>query len=261
MVGDKAFGLMIANLLGMSVPRSLVIGRRLRPFVFGKETGSNETWLRTCPAEQNPGRYTTTPNWIDPFELLAKEDPEHRAIASVVSQAAVPAQFSGAAITKRDGRLHVEGIAGSGDKFMLGRTKAQPLPESVVCDIFQMNQQLREHLGPVRFEWVHDGKGPWIVQLHKGKTLSTSTTIVPGEATEWATFKTESGLEALRQLVSDLAPHVGLLFEGEVGLTSHLADLARKAARPTRIVPQTPSQPQPMLFDMCPATASDGEDA
>lgn len=259
MVGDKAFGLLIANLLGMNVPRSLVIGRRLRPFEFGKPTGSNEIWLRTCPVEQNPGRYTTTSTWIDPFELLAKEDPNHEAIASIVSQAAVPAQFSGAAITKKDGKLHVEGTEGSGNNFMLGRTKAQPLPESIVCDILNMNQQLRERLGPVRFEWVHDGEVPWIVQLHKGKTSSTSTTIVPGEATEWATFKTDLGLEALRQFLSDLAPNVGLLLDGEVGLTSHVADLARKAARPTRILPPRASRAQPMLFDLA-VSALDEDD-
>jgi hypothetical protein len=259
MVGDKAFGLLIANLLGMNVPRSLVIGRRLRPFEFGKATGSNETWLRTCPVEQNPGRYTTTSTWIDPFELLAKEDPEHEAIASIISQSAVPAQFSGAAITKKDGKLHVEGIAGSGDKFMLGHTKAQSIPEPITRDILGMNEQLRERLGPVRFEWVHDGKAPWIVQLHRGKTSSTSKTIVPGEAAQWATFNTELGLEALRHLLAGLAPNVGLLLEGEVGLTSHVADLARKAARPTRVAPRKSNPLQPRLFDLCPANGAEEE--
>jgi hypothetical protein len=260
MIGDKAFGLLIADLLGMNVPRSLVIGRRVRPFAFGRETGSNETWLRTCPVEQNPGRYTTAPSWIDPFKLLATEDPEHNAIASIISQAAVPAQFSGAAITKKDGRLHVEGTAGSGENFMLGRTKAQRLPDSIVHAVLHTNQRLRERLGHVRFEWVHDVNKLWIVQLHKGKTSSTSTTIVPGEATEWATFQTESGLEALRQLLACLAPHIGLLLEGEVGLTSHLADLARKAARPTRLIRPKATSPQPTLFDLSGANASEDEE-
>ncbi len=248
LVGDKAFGLLIAHLFGVAVPRSLVISRRLRPFAFGDETGSLDTWLRTCPAEQNPGRYTTVSNWIDPFELLAREDPEQKAIASVISQAAVPAHFSGAAITKRDGRLHVEGTSGTGEDFMLGRAKAQQLPDSVIRDLLEVNQRLRERLGAVRFEWVHDGQRPWIVQLHIGKTSSTKTIIVPGEASEWATFRTDSGLEALRQLLARLEPQVGLIFEGEVGLTSHLADLARKAARPTRIIRQEDDSPQLLLF-------------
>ena len=248
LIGDKAFGLVIADLFGMKVPRSLVISRRVRPFQFGTDTGSLETWLRTCPVEQVPGRYTTASNWIDPFALLGVEDPDNKAIASVISQAAVPAQFSGAAITKKNGHLLVEGTAGSGEGFMLGQTKAQQLPHSVVRKLHQLNKRLRERLQAVRFEWVYDGETPWIVQLHKGRTVSTSTTIVPGEADEWTTFQTELGLEALRQLLERLDPNVGLVFEGEIGLTSHLADLARKAGRPTRFFRRESRSPQLLLF-------------
>lgn len=241
LVGDKVFGLLIADQFGMQVPRSLVISRRLQPFVFGKETGSLETWLRTCPSEQNPGRFTTVNKWIDPFALLANEDPGNTAISSIISQAAVPAKYSGAAITKKNGQLHIEGIAGSGDDLMLGRTRPEPLPNYVIRDLHKINLQLQERLGPVRFEWVHDGNHPWIVQLHKGATPSTTTTIVPGEPREWATFRSEFGLEALRKLLIELAPDVGIKLEGEVGLTSHLADLARKSGRPTRIFRPLPT--------------------
>jgi hypothetical protein len=240
---------MMAHLCGAAVPRTLVISRRVRPFQFGHPTGSLETWLRTCPIEQNPGCYTTTPHWSDPFELLAREDPEHKYIASVLSQDAVPASYSGAAITQANGRLIVEGTAGSGEHFMVGLAKAQELPKSVLSDVNNANKHLRDHLGPVRFEWVHDGDRLWIVQLHRGKTASTSATIVPGDASEWERFPTVLGLEALRTLLNRLAPGVGLILEGEVGLTSHLADLARKAARPTRIVRRLDTTPQLLLFD------------
>lgn len=249
LIGDKVFGLLVADFIGVPVPRSLVISRRIRPFAFGQETGSFESWLRTCPAEQLPGLYTTTNKWVDPFALLAAEDPGHNAIASVISQAAVPARFSGAAITKKGGRLHIEGTAGPGEDFMVGRARPEPLPHPIVNDLGQMNQRLRDRLGPVRFEWVHDGERPWIVQLHKGATATTSTTIVPGEAAEWATFQTEAGLEALRALLAVLAPHVGLNLEGDIGLTSHLADLARKAGRPTRVIRRKDASPQ-LLFDI-----------
>jgi hypothetical protein len=250
LVGDKVFGLLIANLVGMLVPRSLVISRRLRPFSFGHETGSRECWLRTCPTEQNPGRYSTVNKWVDPFALLSAEDPSHRAIASVISQDAVPACFSGAAITKKDGRLHIEGTMGTGDNLMLGRARPEQLPDRIVSDVQQINAQLRERLGPVRFEWVHDGTRVWIVQLHKGGTQSTSTIIVPGDPTEWATFRSDAGLEALRTLLADLPSHVGLKLEGEVGLTSHLADLARKSGRPTRIVRHKKASMSNLLFDL-----------
>jgi hypothetical protein len=59
--------------------------------------------------------------------------------------------------------------------------------------------------------------------------------LVPGEATEWAIFKASQGLENLRQFLAGLPSHVGVQIEGEIGLTSHLADLLRKSRRPARI--------------------------
>lgn len=247
--GDKAFGLLIANLVGVPVPRSLVISRRIRPFEFGEDTGSVECWLRTCPHEQDPGRYTTSSKWIDPFTLLAREDPDHEAIASVIAQAAVKAEFSGAAITRKDGRLHIEGIAGAGDEFMLGRAVPERLPENIVHDLQQINRSLRKRLGPVRFEWAHDGDRPWIIQLHVGATATTTTIIVPGEPSEWASFQSDAGLEALRELLVTLPLHVGLRLEGEVGLTSHIADLARKSGRPTRIIRYRKASPGQLVFN------------
>jgi glutathione synthase/RimK-type ligase-like ATP-grasp enzyme len=47
-LGDKAYGLLMANLAGVPVPRTLVIGRRIAPFTFGDVTGSFEFWTRTC---------------------------------------------------------------------------------------------------------------------------------------------------------------------------------------------------------------------
>jgi hypothetical protein len=250
LIGDKAFGLLIGHLLGAPVPRSTVISRRIRPFSFGEETGSFETWLRTCPTEQDPGRYTTTDHWIDPFLLLAEEDPSGHAIASIISQAAVPARFSGAAITKRGGQFHVEGTMGSGDDFMLGRVRPNNMPEAILRNLQEINQQLRERLGPVRFEWVHDGQRAWIVQLHQGATPTTSMTIVPGEAQEWATFQSSEGLEALRSLLATLPPQFGLKLQGEIGLTSHLADLARKSGRPTRLLKRADGSAEQFLLDI-----------
>lgn len=250
LVGDKVFGLLVADLIGMRVPHSIVISRRLAPFEFGRKTGSAETWLRTCPTEQVPGKYTTANRWIDPFVLLETEDPTHTAIASIISQAAVPAQFSGAAITKKDGQLYVEGRAGAGDNLMLGRARPEQLPSRITADVEQANERLRENLGPVGFEWVHDGKQVWIVQLHKGRTRSTSTTIVPGEAPDWAPFKSDLGLEALREFIAALPPKVGIRLEGEVGLTSHIADLVRKSRRPTKVVRTKASDKSGWLFDL-----------
>ena len=66
-IGDKAFGLLVADGLGIPVPRTLVISRRVAPFTFGLHTGSSEVWIRTCPNEPQPGLYTTAKGWLDPF--------------------------------------------------------------------------------------------------------------------------------------------------------------------------------------------------
>ena len=90
-------------------------------------------------------------------------------------------------------------------------------------------------IGSARFEWVHDGQRVWIVQLHKGGTDSSASTLVPGEASEWVVFKASRGLEELRDFLAVLPAEVGVRIEGDVGLTSYFADLLRKNKRPARI--------------------------
>jgi hypothetical protein len=234
-IGDKAFGLLVAEIIGLPVPKTTVLSRRVAPFSFGQATGSSEVWTRTCPVEQDPGRFTTVKGWKDPFKLLAAEDPDNRLIASVISQSAVRASFSGAAITNRDGNSVIEGTRGEGDRFMLGQRSPERLPAQIVMDVQKAFVDVVSAIGAARFEWVHDGDRVWIVQLHKGGTNSAAATLVPGEATEWVVFKTSKGLDELRHLLATLPASVGVEIEGEVGLTSHFADLLRKSKRPARI--------------------------
>jgi hypothetical protein len=120
-LGDKLYGLLLADAFGLPVPRATAIGRRFRPFSFGTATGTGEVWTRTSPATATPGFFTTVKGWIDPFELLAKEDPMG-AVASVLAQESVQATYSGGAISQHGGPSVVEGVAGAGDGFMLGST-------------------------------------------------------------------------------------------------------------------------------------------
>lgn len=236
LIGDKVFGLLVAEEIGVPVPQTTVICRRIAPFQFGSATGSAEIWTRTCPREPEPGKYTTTKGWVDPFELLKTEDAEGGVIASVLSQAAIPAQYSGAAIVMANGDLVIEGRAGEGDRFMLGKAAAETLPNNVLSDVRGIFGHLKKALGPVRFEWVHDGETAWVVQLHRGTTRTTPTALVPGDPREWVSFDTTEGLEAFRSFLSELRPGAGVSLVGEIGLTSHVADVARKSKRPTRIV-------------------------
>lgn len=234
-IGDKAYGLIMASLIGLPVPETLVISRRVAPFRFGLATASAEVWIRTCPREQEPGLFTTHKGWIDPFRLMAEEDPDGERIASILCQAAVPARYSGASIVDAEGRLVIEGIEGEGESFMLGTSGPRPLPDAIRADVERAQAHAQARFGPVRTEWVHDGSQVWIVQLHRGQTQSSSQVLVPGEAAHWIGFEVERGLEALRELLRSIDDRSGVTLVGDVGMTSHIADLVRKSGVPARV--------------------------
>lgn len=233
-IGDKAFGLLVADALGAPVPETTVIARRVAPFRFGCATASNEIWIRTCPREAQPGLFTTARGWRDPFALLAAEDPNDQ-IASVLAQAGVPPLWSGGALVGEGDRVFVEGRHGQGDLFMLGRELPETLPDRIEADVRALHAQLSAELGPVRIEWVHDGGKPWVVQLHVGATATNEVAIVPGDASYWIPFDISEGLPALRKLLSTISPEGGITLQGEVGLTSHIADVVRKWGQPARM--------------------------
>lgn len=237
-IGDKAFGLLVGHLLGLPVPFTLVIGRLVAPFEFGKSTGTAETWIRTCPTEQVPGLFKTQFGWCDPFRLLAREDSGGTSIASILAQESVEPVFSGAAVTDRSGSLIVEGVRGPGDKFMQGQVPPQDLPTDVTEAVRSIIDRAKTALGPIRLEWVYDGHAAWIVQLHKGATTVSGRTIFPGNASYFHHFKVERGLDELRELISRVqGTGDGIILLGNVGVTSHFGDLLRRAGIPSQIEP------------------------
>jgi hypothetical protein len=155
-------------------------------------------WLRTCPQEQVPGKFTTSRGWINPSALMNREDPKGKIISSIIAQGGISSKYSGAAIVDASHRLVIEGKQGDGQQFMRGQAGAEKLAEQVVEDVRAIYTRAEHALGPVRFEWVHDGDRTWVVQLHLGATRSTETVIVPGEPSQWIRFDLEQGLEALR---------------------------------------------------------------
>lgn len=233
-IGDKVYGLLMAHLMGAPVPATRAIPRRVAPFAFGSDTGSKEIWIRTCPMEQRPGLFTTHRGWLDPYRLLASEDPDGTQISSVLAQSGVPARYAGASLVDADGGIIIEGVAGHGDGFMLGTQLPEALPPEVANDVRSLVETLIERFGPVRTEWVYDGTRPWIVQLHRGATQSTQSVLVPGDAECWIDFIASNGLEALRELLATLNGKSGIQIVGAIGITSHMADLVRKAGVPTR---------------------------
>lgn len=236
LIGDKTFGLLLADVLGLPVPRTTVVGRALAPFTLGTPTGSGEPWLRTCPVEPVPGRYTTRRGWCDPFQLLAEEDPTGTAIASVLAQEGVEPHYSGALVAGASGEPIIEGVAGAGDAFMQGNAGPEPLPAEVLDAVSELYQAAAAQLGPIRLEWVYDGGSAWVVQLHKGVTPSSGRTVYPGAASRYRRFEVAQGLEALRALVAEVGgTEEGILLVGNIGITSHFGDVLRKARIPSHI--------------------------
>jgi hypothetical protein len=235
-IGDKLFGLLMADAMGALVPQTLAIGRRIAPFSFGTPTGTTEVWTRTCPVTPRPGLYTTVKGWTDPFHLLSAEDSDGTAIASLLCQQAVPASYSGAAIVGRDGELIIEGKRGEGDRLMLGTSLPEPLPQSIVSAVSAAHAALSDRLGAVRIEWVHDGSRVWILQLHRGATDTGGDVLVPGEAAHWFDIGAQQPLAEIRAALESLPEGAGVQIIGDIGLTSHVADVVRKRGRPARLI-------------------------
>jgi hypothetical protein len=235
-IGDKAFGLLIAYLYGLPVPRTTVVPRAIAPFSFGNSTGTAEVWIRTCPKEPVPGFFTTHRGWIDPFKLLAEEDSEGVAITSVLAQEGVEALYSGALVSDENGNPIIEGIRGFGDDFMLGVSDTETLPDEIVNKVKEFYESVRANLGSVKMEWVFDGKQVWVVQLHCGATLTSNEFIYPGSPANYRNFETKDGIGALRQLIADVQKTgEGIILRGNVGVTSHFGDVLRKAQIPSKI--------------------------
>ncbi len=239
MLGDKTFGLLVADSIGLRVPNTEVFNRTVAPFKFGQPTGSQEAWLRTAPNKQTPGLYTTTKGWVDPYKLMAREDPTHENIASILRQDGIDAKFSGATIMGADGKLLIEGTGGQGDSFMVGEQAITRLPDYVLSAVRDVYKQASDQLGPVRFEWVYDGTHVWVVQLHRGISTSAGETIFPAtqsEPTNYWSYDTSNGIDGLRAMIERAKrENVGIILHGNVGITSHYGDLLRKAQIPSRI--------------------------
>jgi hypothetical protein len=235
-IGDKTYGLLIGDALGLSVPRTTVIARRVAPFVFGRTTRSSERWIRTAPVEQVPGRFTTQHGWTDPFELLRREDPSGDLIAAVLSQDSVDAKYSGAAGLETGGDLVIEGVPGYGDRFMQGIAQPSPLPRNVLADVQSAAARAAEAIRAPRFEWAHDGSRVWILQLHCGALPGRGRDIYPGTPSREHRFDVALGLDELRLLVQRVrGSNDGIVLVGSVGVTSHLGDILRSAKIPSRI--------------------------
>lgn len=244
-IGDKVFGLLIADYLNLNVPNTFVIAREVAPFQFGKDTGSYEKWIRTCPITKEPGKYYSGMYWTDPFVLLDNEEKNgfnKVNIASILSQQSVEAVYSGASIVRNNSKKDiVEGVEGYGNNFMLGvEEPLNVLPIEVLNKVKQLNDIIRDNyylLGDVSIEWVYDGKKVWVVQLNQIKTSGYNNIIVDGNPKYYRIFDVKEGLESLRKLIWEIKDdNIGISLKGNIGITSHFGDLLRQKNIPSKVI-------------------------
>jgi hypothetical protein len=233
-LGDKVFGLLIADQLGLRVPLTTVIGRNVAPFTFGKDTGTGEVWIRTAPNEKTPGYFPTFFGWVDPFKMMIESDPDQK-VNAIISQDAVEPVYSGAMVPTDEGYV-IEGVKGKGDEFMVGKDKPVLLPPTISKKIKSLIKKIKKKLTDFSFEWVYDGNKIWIVQLNLVKSKLSSDMIFPGEVASFIPFQVERGLEELRELVFDLqSKNIGIELKGDVGITSHFGDVLRNGKIPSKL--------------------------
>lgn len=241
-IGDKTFGLLVADYLGFNVPFTTAIPREVAPFNFGKRTGVFEKWIRTCPIIKEPGKYYSGDAWVDPFELMKNEEKigdNKINISAIMSQDAVDAKYSGGAIvTKYKENDIIEGVENKGDKFMLGEVDKYDLPSYLLNELGKLADRIRSYnklIGDVSIEWVYDGCDIWIVQLNQLSNSATGNIIVNGNVSNYESFLVSDGLEALRDKINTIKEDVGINLIGNVGVTSHFGDLLRQAGIPSKI--------------------------
>ncbi|WP_433968612.1 hypothetical protein [Tunturiibacter gelidiferens] len=235
LIGDKVFGLLVADAYGYLVPRSSVISRKIPPFSFGRPTGEDEVWLRTAPMQPEPGLYPTVRGWTDPFKIMESSEGSGQ-LASLLIQDEVRAKYSGAMISATNGGALIEGVFGFGDDFMLGKSGPVELPAEIQNRLLTMHSAIQTALGGVRIEWAFDGSEIWILQLQQIQAMSAGRTIVSGNVDHEVEFDVTRGLSELRLLLSEMEGRAwGVRLIGNVGMTSHFADVLRRSQIPSRI--------------------------
>lgn len=247
-IGDKAFGLLLADTLDVPVPKTCVIPRNVAPFFFGQPVGTFENWIRTCPEIPEPGYYTTKFGWEDPFELIKEQDNEYTKtkIQSILSQENVNPLWSGALLPGKNNDIpFIQGVDGRGDRFMIG-AKYKELPSDVKKSVAELYKKIVKEIGPVKIEWVFDGKQTWCIQMHKTKHVQSDENIIvqsKNKKTKYHNFSidseinTKEQLDELRKLIKIIdTEFMGISLIGDIGVTSHFGDILRKENIPSKIV-------------------------
>lgn len=236
-IGDKVFGLLVANFVGMNVPLTVVHCKNTKIPVFHFGHSNNPLqWTRTAPRVPQHGVFTTLNELVDPYKLMQKEDTEDQ-LASCILQSGVDAVYSGACITTESGCI-LEGVNGCGDKFMLGQESCVPLPDYLVEIIEEEHKFLLNIFDKVKFEWAFDGNQLYILQLHnRSNDHSIPIYTVSSSNLESIDFYPKQGVDSLNELkILIEKPNIFVRVHGNIGVTSHIADILRENNVPSIFV-------------------------
>lgn len=235
-IGDKAWGLFLAwsarGGLDINIPECVVYKKGYgMPFLsFGEDTGSENVWTRTCPKVAMPGKYATLKGFHDPFKLMEKEDPTGDELNCVMIQREVNAKWSGAA-WKNGNVLNIEGVPGFGDDFMLAKKNPLVPPPDIYSEVEKLLKILsRLFKKGVKIEWVFDGEKLWLVQMHVEDIVFEPD---KSKVDKWIGWNPSDGLDVLREIIKN-NPESGVILHERIGLSSHAADIIRKAKVPVR---------------------------
>jgi hypothetical protein len=134
-------------------------------------------------------------------------------------------------------KFTIDGVRGEGDSFMVGDTGSVRLTSAVEESVASVARHLHAVIGPVKIEWVFDGRFAWVVQLSPlGK--ASDARIGDDAGVEWEEFRFQKGrLEEFRNRVLALrGSNKGILVIGNVSPLSHVGEIAEQYGVPTRFL-------------------------
>lgn len=138
-LGNKLYGLLIADLLGFIVPKTLVFSRNVPPFTFGVETFSKEIFMRVAA---NQIRFNASAlnkfGWLDPFKLLQEDRTSD--ISSVLIQDKIIEKFSGS--------CRIENNKPKASSNVL-------IPEELKREVIRLTSKFRKEIPNfIGFDWI-----------------------------------------------------------------------------------------------------------
>lgn len=239
LIGHKTFGLLVADCLGLKVPKTRVKNVYIPDFEFGGLEGEG-VFTRTAPSDRTPGKFATMEGYCDSSILM------NGYVPTVLYQDKIEVAYSGTALCKKNQKTVIEGVKGIGSNFMLGKEPPGDLPIEIIYKVEEEVDRVFNRLEEfsildedILLEWGVKDDSVVIFQLvfknedcrPRGEYIVEPDTT---EDIEYTEFYVENGVEGLLELL-ETNPK-GVILKGNVGYGSHLCDILRERKIVSKIV-------------------------